>query len=247
MVRLVSMAGIALRHGYGGSLFKVHSTPPASPTRQAVALTAFPSLHVLQSDSSCVALHLHALPSLSSLLLLSCRELPWVRLRRARSPPVESVVMPLLPTSLPPSMTKPRHANTSSHKPPSFTPSQHSSAPSSSSSSSSSSFKPRGASSPLPLSAWQSLQRERMQLPIHASKQRIVDAVKQHNTVILVGETGSGQPPTYPAPCLPTCQPPLPLTSPSHPSASHPGKTTRQPPPPAPSNPSPSPAPLPPR
>ena len=100
-------------------------------------------------------------------------------------------------------MTKPRHASPSTHKPPltlPLHPSTSSPPPSFSPS------KPRpssSSSSSLTLSAWQSLQRERAQLPIHASRERIINAVKQHSTIVLVGETGSGQRPPSPNSSLP--------------------------------------------
>jgi HrpA-like RNA helicase len=103
--------------------------------------------------------------------------------------------MPLLLSSA--NMTKPRHKTASSP-------------------SSSSQQQPQRRFPPLPLSVQPSsphsltsssssfpssssgrsssrLQSDRVKLPIHASRQRIIDAVRQHDTVVLVGETGSGR------------------------------------------------------
>ena len=81
-------------------------------------------------------------------------------------------------------MTKPRHAPST----PSISP-QVAASSTSTTAISKASHIPFTSSHP----SWAALQRERAGLPISASRQAIVDAIKQHDTVILVGETASGK------------------------------------------------------
>ena len=94
--------------------------------------------------------------------------------------------MPLLPPNriMPTAKHKPHHKH--KHKPHTHA------APKPSASLSSSASSPATTATHTP-SLYHRIRAERAALPITASRQRILDALQQHDTLILVGETGSGK------------------------------------------------------